>query len=826
MRVLLACLACLMLLVGPGAHAQDVATLLSPSKPKAPEAIALADIPGRADADERYAEEVSLRAARADPLGRLVPRLEAIEKSVADKNGLFAYGELRTLPVLRLESMERHWKFDARQYARWRADMQGLVAPYAQDAAELALRRADWDLTRQGMSPDSTPAALRSRVDAVVARLQQAEQALSSPLAEQIGLGRRANLLAARIQTGQQAVDDAIAYTDRRLFRTDAPPLWRVQDASTLRQDVADSLSREVESENSFVAQYAAADVGNQRLLQGLQLLLLPCLLWVAWRHRRRGMDPAVPVATDAELRVIRRPFSTWVLLSMIGVLVFEPNAPLFLHQLAMLVALVPVLRLMPQQGRRLLGPWPYLASAFYLLQHLSVLLMASAYLYRLYCLALATLALAATCWLLWRSRGERFAGVAGRAGRLVHGLAWVGVAMLLASIVANVLGNVSLAEMLTSGIIESGYFALVLYAAVTVLDTLLRRLGARREVRRLWLMRRHGGNLLESLSRWARWAAVVGWVVYTMVRFRIFRPVYDVGKAIVTHRFEYGELSISLGHVLVFCIGVVLAVWIARTLRAMLREEVLPRLSLPRGVDNSIASLSYYVLLLLGLLAALSAAGFKIGQLAFMFGALGVGIGLGLQDVVKNFVSGLILMFERPVKPGDAVDISGTAGRVRAIGMRATTVRTFEGADVVVPNGMLLSDKVTNWTLVDQNRRVDVDLGVAYGSDVTRVMQLLQETTRGTPGIADEPAPAVLFTGFGASSLDFAIRAWTQRFDDWSTIRSELMQRLHAALAQAGIEIPFPQQDLHVRSVSEDLLHSLRRGPATADREGHDDGR
>ena len=140
MRVLLACLACLMLLVGPGAHAQDVTTLLSPSKPKAPEAIALADIPGRADADERYAEDVTLRAARADPLGRLVPRLEAIEKSVADKNGLFAYGELRTLPVLRLESMERHWKFDARQYARWRGDMQASVAPYAQDAAELALR--------------------------------------------------------------------------------------------------------------------------------------------------------------------------------------------------------------------------------------------------------------------------------------------------------------------------------------------------------------------------------------------------------------------------------------------------------------------------------------------------------------------------------------------------------------------------------------------------------------------------------------------------------------------------------------------------------------
>ena len=835
MRVLLACLACLVLSVANAAKAQDVTTLLSPSKPKAPEAITLADIPGRADADERYAEEVSLRAARADPLGRLVPRLATIEKSVAEKNGLFAYGELRTLPVLRLESMERHWKFDARQYARWRGDMQASVAPYAQDAAELALRRADWELTRQGMAADGTPDALRSRVEGVSARLQAAEQALSTPLAGQIRLGgqdlatltptQRREIWARRVKLVPQNAlsslnpsvrvgDDAIAYADRRLFRLDAPPLWRVQDRTVLRQDVADSLKREVQQENSFVAQYAAADVGNQRLLHVLQLLLLPVLLWIAWRHRRRRLDPTAVLATEAESRVVGRPFSTWLLLSMIGVLVFEPNAPLFLHQLAMLVALIPVLRLMPQQGRRLLGPWPYLATTFYLLQHLAVLLMASDYLYRLYYLALSLLALAATGWLLWRSRGERYAGVAGRAGQLVHGLAWGGVAILSAAIVANVLGNVSLAEMLTAGIIESGYFALVLYAAVTVLEALLRRLGARPEVRRLWLMRRHGGHLLDTLARWARVAAVIGWIAYTMTRFRIFRPVYDTAKAIVTHRFEYGELSISLGHVLVFSIGVVLAVWVARTLRALLREEVLPRMSLPRGVDNSVASLSYYVLLLVGLLAALSAAGFKIGQLAFMFGALGVGIGLGLQDVVRNFVSGLILMFERPVKPGDAVDIGGTAGRIRTIGMRATTVRSYDGADVVVPNGMLLSDKVTNWTLVDQNRRVDVDLGVAYGSDVTRVMQLLQETTRTTPGIADDPAPAVLFTGFGASSLDFAIRAWTRRFDDWGTTRSDLMARLYAALTEAGIEIPFPQQDLHLRTVSEQVLHSLARPP------------
>jgi small-conductance mechanosensitive channel len=183
--------------------------------------------------------------------------------------------------------------------------------------------------------------------------------------------------------------------------------------------------------------------------------------------------------------------------------------------------------------------------------------------------------------------------------------------------------------------------------------------------------------------------------------------------------------------------------------------------------------------------------------------GALGVGIGFGLQNVVNNFVSGLILMFERPIQPGDVVEIGGVSGKVREIGMRATTLSTFEGADVVVPNGMLLNDKLVNWTLSDMDRRIDVNVGVAYGTDPARVLQLLMEVTRSTDGIASEPEPTILFAGFGANSLDFSIRSWTNNFNDWVKIRSELTVRVHDALQDAGIVIPFPQHDLHLRSVS-----------------------
>jgi len=214
---------------------------------------------------------------------------------------------------------------------------------------------------------------------------------------------------------------------------------------------------------------------------------------------------------------------------------------------------------------------------------------------------------------------------------------------------------------------------------------------------------------------------------------------------------------------------------------------------------------------LVIGTMIALAAAGFRLSELALVVGALSVGIGFGLQNVVNNFVSGLILMFERPIQPGDVIEVSGTSGKVRDIGMRATTLVTFEGADVVVPNGTLLSEKLTNWTLSDTNRRMDVNVGVAYGSDPHRVLALLAEVAGSTPGVTAEPAPAIVFVGFGSSSLDFAVRAWTNNFSDWVVTKSALTVRIHDALKDAGIEIPFPQNDLHLRSISPEASAQLR---------------
>ncbi|WP_277756786.1 mechanosensitive ion channel family protein [Achromobacter denitrificans] len=301
------------------------------------------------------------------------------------------------------------------------------------------------------------------------------------------------------------------------------------------------------------------------------------------------------------------------------------------------------------------------------------------------------------------------------------------------------------------------------------------------------------------------------------MDRYRVLRATYALVTEVLSYTFAFGNISISLGNILVFVISVLIAFWAARTIRLVLHEELLNRMPLPRGVGNSIASLTYYSVLLLGLAVALSAAGVKASQLAIVLGALGVGIGFGLQNVVNNFVSGLILMFERPIQPGDVVEIGDTSGQVRDIGMRATRIRTFEGADVVVPNGTLLSEKLTNWTMLDRNRRIEINVGLAYGTDPAQAIELLASVARGTLGVSTQPAPIAMFMGFGANTLDFSVRAWTPDFDQWMSIRSDMLSRMYEALTQAGIDIPFPQTDLHLRSISEEAGAMLAQARRTA---------
>jgi potassium-dependent mechanosensitive channel len=759
--------------------------------------VAAPDILTRADEDLQRVDRAKRLLQAADPSEQLARELDDIARPVDAKLNAAAGGTLRTLTVMRLESLARHWDFDERRFARWEDRSRRALSPYADTALQLAQRRAAWSATRAAGLLDGLPATLSARVDTMLSQFDASEEALGAVLAKQFDLTQRASDLKARLQAGSTEVDAAIDEIDRQLLRTDVPPLWSEFWPAAGTAGAMAAMERGFEIERQFAVDYNAADGGNQQTLRIIQILLLPLILWLTVRSRRPPDDGKTSHVT----RALRRPVSSWLLLAMLGVLVLEPDAPLLVQELALVLALIPVLRLLPSGAIRALGRWPYVAVALYVVDRLGVAAPADVGLYRLYTLAVSLLAMGLTVWLLRRTPQHR----PPRASRLQTGvrrISWIVLAVLTLSVAANIGGNISLAETLTSGVIDSGYMALLLYAGVAAVQGILHALGRQPELAQRKLVRQHGAALAVMVTRLLVLAAWLGWLVYSMDRFRVLRPLRAVGATVLDLGVDVGEVSIHLGDVLVFLVSTWLALWVARAVRRLLRDELPHHAALPRGVGNSIASLSYYGVLLLGLLVALSAAGFKVSQLALVFGALGVGIGFGLQGVVNNFVSGLVLMFERPIQPGDMVDAAGTSGTVREIGLRATILRTFDGADVVVPNGLLLSGNLTNWTMFDRSRRIEIPVDVAYGSDPARVLSVLGSAARETPGVATHPPPVVLMTGYADSALTFSVRVWTQEVGGWTTLRGELLARVLAALQGAGIDIPYPQMDVHLRSM------------------------
>jgi potassium efflux system protein len=761
--------------------------------PPAPKPIPVPEIVSRA-------EEVAKRLRETEELAAPRPAIDAIKARLPELSARLGPELESTIETLNagppgtiVERLQQSWQSRRRELLE-HVEVLTKRATQLEEALDLLARlRARWTLTRAEAQASRAPAAVVERVDAVVADIEAMRSRLQAQRAATL-------VLQDSVADEEARCEEALARIDRhrqgaweRIFARTTPPIWSLELS---RYRPAEFPNRIAEAGDASVAQIRQF-IGDNAGWLFFQGLVLTGLVFTARAARRRAR--ALAVEGEAPLPgavLFDRPYSAAIVASLLSIVLIFPDRPRVVTDAIGFLVLLPVLRIV----RPLLGPAPvpelYAVAALCFTDRIRAELAMVPAVDQAFLLLEMLGAIAGLTWLLGPGRARR-APEWPPARRAVAVFALV---VCIGAFAAAAYGVMGLARTLGANLLYSTFVAIIVFAGVQVADGLLAFALRVWPLRRLGMVNRHR-NLLERRGHLLfSWIMAAIWAVGTLRFIGVLDRTLAVGQAILAAELRRGTMGISLGDVLAFVLTVWLAFLVSSGIRFVLEEDVYPHLRLARGLGYMISNLLHYAVLLLGFLLAVAALGVDLNKFTVLAGAFGVGLGFGLQGIVNNWVSGLIVLVERPIHVGDAIQMSDLTGEVRRIGIRATTVRTWEGAEVIVPNASLVTEKVTNWTYSDRLRRMDVPVGVAYGSAPEKVLELLLAVAHAHPGVLAEPAPEALFMGFGESALNFELRAWTARFNHWAAVRSELGVAVYAALRDVGLEIPFPQREVRLR--------------------------
>jgi potassium-dependent mechanosensitive channel len=798
-------LALLSTLIAPlwgGAQVPTSVAIASSAVPLASQPIPLPLIADRAEQLDYLLREIAGELAPAQELldaqNRAEAQAEQVRQRLLQSRDLLA-GEPTPFE---LGDEQRYWHYRSQEYAAERKLFTARAAKLQEQVATLDAQQPEWQATLDQVhgvrALQRVAERVQQQLDAIEATRQKATQQLNVVLTLQ-------NLISQQDQEISEILFRLNQFRDQersRILQQDCHPLWEAREQGELNQRTRGfygSLDRSFTNAGEFLSAHR------------LSILALVCTyvlsLFGVLRLRNYVAHATRREVVPETLPVLKAPFSVALLVTLIGTGQYIASAPIGVALVFYLLFLFPVLRFLAPTVDEKLRAFLYALAVLYALEGI-YLLAQLPLLFRRELYAVLVLAGFVTFgWLARPSRRRPLLTQNLHLRILVIGI-YADLSLLAASLAANIFGFFSLAQLLGITALVGPFGAAALYCGVKVLTLILAAA----------LHTRWGRSVLEqrahAVEAWGRRllaaAAFLLWSKVMLQLLTVYDSVTNWLSNLLQRPFGFENLHFTVGDILSITLILLGGYAFANAIIFLLRTIVLPKLRLNRGVPYAVLRVTYYVLLLLVFLIALSAAQVELNKFTVLTGAIGVGLGFGLQSIVNNFVSGLILLFERPIHIGDTVDVNGLVGTVRRIGARSSTVLTFQGAEVIVPNSNLLSNQLINWTLSSQLRRVDVPVRVAYGTDPERVIQLLEELARSHPGILLERPPEAFFMGFGENALNFELRFWCARQDAWFQLQSDVTVAVAKALRDADIEVPFPQRDLHVRSIGASPVESF----------------
>ena len=774
----------LSIFLGTAVTAQPTATV-SPTATASATPLASSEVVPRLEASLVFLRD--LGAVDGQQVENSRVQISILEREVSDAARLLPSQISANLTPADLEQQEKRWHEYQERLESVRRTFDAQSETVERTRTQSLEQLGFWRAALEQPESLSLPKEILEQIPPTATRLREAEEGLGKQQAALFALSTRISGLDTRIDSSLTSLGAARRERVSRLLQVDESPLWQA-DWEQLR---ANRLGPELRSSLQLQMQafYAYCLVNAQGFLYHL-LSLVGLYFLLGWAGRRiAAWAEQEPALVDPAAN-LKSPLPTAILLSVLLAGSFYPHPPILQRALLAGSALIPAILVLRRLLPPLLHATLYLLVLLFCVDQARMVLTSLTLLSRL--IFVGELVAVVLCLTYTLRRGSLIPAWDRR-------LLGLGLTLFSVSLAAIVFGFVGLGHMLGDAALRSLYLAVFLFSITEVLRVLVLLALRTPPLAYLKSVREQEASIRHRLGRWIRLLAILLWMWNSLQYLGIRRTLLEALVSPLSWNLRIGALVITLGGVL----GMAFAVWapvqMSRVVRYLFDADVYPHLDLTPGSSYTFNTVVHYLLLTTGVLLGVGALGIDMTKFTMIASALGVGIGFGLQNIVNNFISGLILLFERPVEVGNMIEVSDRTGQLTRIGLRASVVRTLEGSDVIIPNGELLSKLVTNWTLRERRRLLKIPVGVAYGASVEQVEGLLLQVASSHSLVLQEPAPAVLLLNLGDSALEFELRVWTANFDQWAVTRSHLLAGLYGALNNAGVDIPYPTRTLQL---------------------------
>jgi len=704
------------------------------------------------------------------------------------------YSDLKNQNIRELQKLRQQWKIYNQELKTAEQTINKRIKLYDERRQTLKAYSTLWSETHVNATNVSAPPAIQEHIANVIIAIEELRNHAKTNYDKFL---TASNLITTRIlaiDEKLEQIDKAEAQRATQVFYQNQVPLFAMFSQHTLSPIAyVASIGKSLSEKYSEFLIYNQTHPEQQINLFIGALLIILFVGYFNYLYRKNRLFVSKTSMSKKEYFFIGLPFSTIILLIVLLSVFAFPDAPRSVREILLYIIIIPTLRIMLTVVHKRVVPYLYGYFSLYFFSLMEKNAIGFDLDDRIFniLISLSFILLIVT---FVQKKAADFISF-GLIKTIIYRSLPLVLLFLVISIVANIYGAVLLSEKISQGLFTIIQASIIFYVLTIILSGYVIILLRRRISSSSNILDQYAEKIEHTTTVVIKFFMIVWWFKIVARILGLEDDISELFTFILEQSWVVGSTTISISSMVSF-ISILVGTWLlARFVHVFLDIEVFSRVKLSRGMPTAISTVLNYIIVISGVLIALSSLGVTTEQFALVFGALGVGIGFGLRNIIANFVSGVIMVFERPIQIGDTIEVDNTMGKVMKIGTRASAIQTFDGSEVIMPNEHFISSKIINWTLSDERRRKTLNIKVAFDSDIETVLQIMLDVALAHESVLKDPAPLPTFQGFGDYYLEFKLYYWLA--DNLIVAQSDIAIGVYKQLKEANIATPMPIQEL-----------------------------